>query len=72
MACGVNKDRLIVRLGEEGYSAALAKPYTRVFDMTGRAMKGWVSVEPAGLENETDLKTWVDQGVEFARRLPPK
>jgi len=72
MACGVNKDRLIVRLGEDNYSDALAKPHVRVFDMTGRAMKGWITVEPAGLENETDLKAWVDQGVEFAKSLPPK
>ena len=44
MACGVNGDELIVRVGPEGYQEALARPHARPFDMTGRPMKGWVWV----------------------------
>jgi hypothetical protein len=43
-----------------------------LFDMTGRPMKGWVLVEPAGIEAEEDLKRWIEQGVAFAQSLPPK
>jgi TfoX/Sxy family transcriptional regulator of competence genes len=72
MACGVNKDDLIVRVGAERYEEALAKPHTRPFDMTGRPMKGWVMVASDGYESDDALKSWVQQGVDFALTLPAK
>ena len=72
MACGVNKDDLIVRVGPARYEEALAQPHTRVFDMTGRPMKGWIVVTPDGYESDDDLKDWVQQGVDFALSLPAK
>ena len=72
MACGVNKDDLIVRVGAEQYAEALAKPHTRPFDMTGRPMKRWVMVAPDGYESDDALQRWVQQGVDFALTLPPK
>jgi len=72
MACGVNKDDLIVRVGPEAYDGALAEPHTKDFDMTGRPMKGWVVVRPAGYETDEMLKGWVQRGVDFALTLPPK
>jgi TfoX/Sxy family transcriptional regulator of competence genes len=49
MCCGVHGDELIVRLAPEETDAALAEPGVRVFDLTGRAMKGWLLVGPRGL-----------------------
>lgn len=72
MACGVNKDDLIVRVGPEAYETALAEPHTKEFDMTGRPMKGWVVVRPAGYETDEALKGWVQRGVDFALTLLPK
>jgi hypothetical protein len=72
MACGVNKDDLIVRVGPEAYKGALAEPHTKEFDMTGRPMKGWVVVRPGGYETDQALKRWVQRGVDFALTLPPK
>jgi hypothetical protein len=72
MACGVNQENLIVRVGPEQYEAALARPNTRVFDLTGRPMTGWVVVEPAGYESDEALAEWLRQGVDFALSLPPK
>ena len=72
MACGVNRDTLIVRVGPQAYQEALAQPHVRVFDMTGRPMKGWVVVEPPGYEADEDLKSWVQRGLDFASSLPPK
>jgi TfoX/Sxy family transcriptional regulator of competence genes len=72
MACGVSKDNLMVRIHPEATDTALAQPNVRIFDMSGRPMKGWVLVEPAGIESDDDLKRWVDQGVTFAQSLPPK
>lgn len=72
MACGVHKDMLIVRVGPERYEGTMSYPHTLPFDMTGRAMKGWVMVEPGGFESDADLKDWVKQGVDFSLTLPPK
>ena len=36
--------------------------------MRGRAMAGWLRVEPA----EAELSQWVERGVAYARSLPPK
>ena len=72
MACGVHKDRLIVRVGPERHQEAMARPDTVPFDITGRPMKGWVMVEPTGYESEEALREWVREGVEFALSLPPK
>lgn len=72
MACGVNKDDLIVRVGLDDYPQAVSQPFTRPFDFTGRPMKGWVMVSPEGYLADKDLKAWVDQGVAYALSLPAK
>ena len=72
MACGVNKDDLIVRVDPEKNSALLKKPHARPFDMTGRPMKGWLLVEADGCKTEKQLGTWVKEAVAFALTLPPK
>jgi len=72
MACGVHGNDLIVRVGPERYEQALARPDTKVFDMTGRPMSGWIMVTPAGVAGDDDLRAWVQQGVEYALSLPSK
>ncbi len=72
MACGVNKDNLIVRVGPKHYEEAMGRPYTSVFDITGKVMKGWVVVGPEGCQTDNTLKAWVQQGANFALSLPPK
>jgi hypothetical protein len=72
MACGVNGDNLIVRVGPERYEAALSEPHVGLFDMTGRPMKGWIVVAPEGCATDADLGSWIERGVAVARSLPPK
>ena len=72
MACGVHKNTLIVRVGRDRYEEALAKPHASPFDITGRAMTGWVMVSADGFESDEALRGWVQRGVEFALSLPPK
>ncbi len=72
MACGVNKDDLIVRVDPEKHSALLKKPHVRPFDMTGRPMKGWLVVEADGVRSEKQLNIWIKEGVEFALTLSAK
>jgi hypothetical protein len=71
MVCGVYKDRLIVRLGEEAGEAALDEPHTRPFDITGRPMKGWLMVSPQGYAGD-GLDAWLERARVFVATLPPK
>lgn len=72
MACGVYKDDLVVRVAPERYVALLHKPHAKPFDITGKPMKGWLLVEPAGCKLRRQLSAWVQEGVEFASILPSK
>lgn len=72
MACGVNQDNLIVRIGPEKHAELLKMPYVKPFDLTGKPMKGWVIVEPEGYRTPKQLGVWVKEGLEFALTLPPK
>ncbi len=73
MACGVSSSgELIVRLDPEEYEQALAEPHARVFDLTGRPMRGWILVAAEGSAADEELAGWVDAGADFAASLPPK
>ena len=72
MFCGVYKDFLILRLGEERANEALALPCSKPFDITGRAMKGWIMVDEDGFRTDEELKSWLKQAREFADTLAPK
>jgi hypothetical protein len=72
MAVGVHGDALIVRSDPAQQEALLAEPGSRPFDLTGRPMKGWLLVDPAGHAEDADLRRWVKRGLGYARSLPPK
>jgi hypothetical protein len=72
MLLGVWKDSLIVRLGPEQGDEALMEPHVKDFDITGRAMKGWVLVEPEGIEGDDLLGGWILRAVTFVGKLPKK
>jgi hypothetical protein len=69
---GVWKDRLIARLGPDEGEAALLEPHVRAFDITGRPMRNWVAVEPEGVEDDDQLKGWIERATKFVRTLPKK
>jgi TfoX/Sxy family transcriptional regulator of competence genes len=72
MLVGVWKDSLIVRLDPDGYDDALKEPFVKEFDITGRPMKGWVLVEPEGVENDKRMKDWISRALKFVGKLPEK
>jgi TfoX/Sxy family transcriptional regulator of competence genes len=71
LACGVSGTTLFVRMSPEQFEAALVRPFVRPLDTTGRAMKGWIVVDPQGVQSTGDLKRWIDQAVSFAQSLSP-
>jgi TfoX/Sxy family transcriptional regulator of competence genes len=72
MCCGLHGAELIIRLDPEKADTALAEPHTRIFDLSGRPMKGWVLVASAGLQSEESLAKWIRTGIDYASSLPKK
>ncbi len=72
MLVGVWKTSLIVRVGAEQYDEALAEEHVRLFDITGREMRGWVLVEADGVESDAQLRAWIDRALDFVAELPAK
>ena len=72
MFCGVYKDYLILRLGAQKAEEVLKSPFAGPFDITGKAMKGWVMLEEKGFRTDEQLKDWLISAKEFVKQLPPK
>jgi len=72
MCVGIHKDNLVIRVGEEKGTELLSEDNIRVFDITGRPMKGWLMVSEAGWRNERKLKRLVTVAREFVDTLPAK
>jgi hypothetical protein len=63
---------LLLRVDPDQTDALVGEPHAQPFVMRGRAMDGWMRVDPDGLASERDLGQWVARGVAYARSLPPK
>jgi TfoX/Sxy family transcriptional regulator of competence genes len=72
MVCGVERGKLMVRVGPEQYEKALKRKYARPMVFTGRPLKGLVYVVPEGLKTAASLKSWIETALAFAVTLPPK
>jgi hypothetical protein len=63
---------LLLRCDPEETDALTSRPNVARFEMRGRAMDGWLRVDPEAVETREDLERWVAVGVDYARSLPPK
>ena len=66
------KEFLIVRLGPGDGEKALKEKFVIPFDITGKPMKGWVMVVPDGVEDDSQLKKWIQRSTKFVETLPAK
>jgi hypothetical protein len=71
MVAAVSKRGLLLRVGNDRYRDALAWPGARPMEMRGRAMEGYVYIDPPVPTNDA-LKTWLDEAVAFVKALPVK
>jgi TfoX/Sxy family transcriptional regulator of competence genes len=70
MCCGLVGEDLMLRVGPEGYRAALARPHARPMDFTGRPFTGYVYVAPDGLRTTRALHAWVARSSAYVLSLP--
>jgi len=72
MCVGVVHDVLMARVGPDQYETALKQPHARKMDFTGKPMKGFLYVDPAGFESDDQLQDWISLCESFIKTLPPK
>lgn len=71
MLCGVDRARLMFRVGKEQAAEALSRPGARPMDITGKPMAGFVFVDPAQCDPSA-LKAWIDLAESYVGKLPHK
>jgi TfoX/Sxy family transcriptional regulator of competence genes len=73
MICGLFEEEIIVRLGEDGAAAAVAKKIGfRFSPMPGREMKAYIALAPAIKNDPKKLKAMLIEALEFTLTLKPK
>ncbi len=72
MACGVQKDDLVIRINPDKHGETMKRPHTKPFMARGRSMAGWILISPEGCKTDQALVDWIQMGAGFAKSLPPK
>jgi hypothetical protein len=63
---------LVLRVGANRYQEALTDPHCRPMDFSGKTMTGFVYIQPKGLEEDADLRRWLELSLSFVLAQPPK
>jgi len=63
---------LMVRVDRAATAALVSELHAQPLEMRGRAMRGWLRVDPEGVRTRRQLEPWVKRAVAYARSLPPK
>ena len=68
MCAGVSDERLMARIDSAIYQEALTRQGAREMDFTGRPLKGFVFVEPEGIDDDEDLRYWLQLCLDYNPR----
>lgn len=72
MSCGIVGSSLMVRIDPDDADELLAQPHVRPMDFTGRTMRGFLFVDPAGISTAPALRKWLVQAAAHVEAKPPK
>jgi TfoX/Sxy family transcriptional regulator of competence genes len=72
MAFGIHQQYLVVRTSPEQAEKLLKKDTVKLFNITGRTMKGWVMVSAGEIANDRQLLDMLNAAIEHAKTLPAK
>ena len=72
MCCGIETDRLMVRVMPDRYETLFSKPHAREMDFTGKSLKGFLFISEAGYRTTSGLASWLDEAVDCVKSKPPK
>lgn len=71
MCCGIHIDKkygdslLMAKIGKEAYAEEIKKEVCLPMDFTGRPMKGYIFITPAGFDLDADLEYWIQKALDF-------
>lgn len=65
MTVGIVNDSLMARIDPEVYERVLKKKGCRPMDFTGKPMKGFVFVDPKGIDMDKDLEYWIQLCLDY-------
>lgn len=65
MCMGIVKDELMTRVDPELHQSLLDKKGARTMDFTKRVMKGYLFIEPIGIETDNQLEYWMNLCLDF-------
>ncbi len=68
---GMNTGDLMARVGPEQNEAALQRPLASQMAFK-QPMVGYITIDPAGVEEDADLSDWIDLCLKFNQTLPEK
>ncbi len=71
LIAGASQRGLLLRVGKDRQAQALGRPGARPMLMRGRAMQGYVYVDPPAL-NERTVRSWLRLALPYVQTLPPK
>src|SRR5215467_9781160 len=71
MVAAASRRGLLVRVGKERQHEALLRPGARPMEMRGRAMEGYVYIDPAALTDGA-VHACLQLALAFVQTLPPK
>jgi TfoX N-terminal domain len=71
MCIGVHKNEFIVRCKPEETDQMLTQKNVRLFDISGKPMKGWLLISPEGMKDAA-LQNWLHHSLEYVQTLPKK
>ena len=71
MLCGVDRARLMFRVGRDQAGEALSRVGARPMDITGKPMAGFVFVDPAQCDARR-LKSWIALAENYVGALPAR
>jgi TfoX/Sxy family transcriptional regulator of competence genes len=71
LVAAASRRGLLLRVGKDHQAEALAQPGARPMVMRGRAMQGYVYIDPPAL-NKQAIQKWLRLAVAHVQTLPPK
>ena len=62
-------DRLMVRVGKGSHDQLIFDKGSREMDFTGKVIRGFLYIDPAGFDAEVDLDFWIEKALYFNRDI---
>lgn len=69
MCIGVNQDDIMLRCEGDKTDELLSKKGARIFNLTGKPMKGWLLVNIDSLVEDSDFEFWLNIAMDANKNL---